>query len=226
MFRYETHMHTSEASACASSTGAEMADKYKAEGYTGIIVTDHFFNGNTCVDRSLPWDEWVEGYCKGFENAKKRGDEIGLDVFFGIEYGDGSSDYLIYGLTKEWLIAHDDIMSLDLPSFLEFVRSEGAMVIQAHPFRMRDYTRGIVHAPRFCDGIEIFNASDAATPFNERAKIYASWYDLPGTGGSDSHNTTTSFHAGGVLSPRKFTSALDYAKAVAAREIQVIENAE
>ena len=40
---YETHMHTSEASACAGSTGTQMARAYKAAGYTGIIVTDHFF---------------------------------------------------------------------------------------------------------------------------------------------------------------------------------------
>ena len=42
-YLYETHMHTSEASACAGSTGAQMARAYKEAGYTGIIVTDHFF---------------------------------------------------------------------------------------------------------------------------------------------------------------------------------------
>ncbi len=95
MYKYETHMHTMEASACAHSGGADMADKYKAEGYTGIIVTDHFFNGNSSVPRNLPWEERVDLYCKGYENAKKRGDEIGLDVFFGFEYGDGGSDFLV-----------------------------------------------------------------------------------------------------------------------------------
>ena len=37
MYIYETHMHTSEASDCAECTAVQMADKYKAEGYTGII---------------------------------------------------------------------------------------------------------------------------------------------------------------------------------------------
>ena len=58
-----------------------MAVKYKEEGYTGIIVTDHFFNGNTTVPRDLPWEERVELFCKGYENAKAKGDEIGLDVY-------------------------------------------------------------------------------------------------------------------------------------------------
>ena len=75
---YETHMHTSEASACAGSTGTQMARAYKAAGYTGIIVTDHFFYGNTSVDRSLPWEEWVRRFCLGYEHAKAEGGRIGL----------------------------------------------------------------------------------------------------------------------------------------------------
>ena len=80
-YLYETHMHTSEASACAGSTGAQMARAYKEAGYTGIIVTDHFFYGNTSVDRSLPWEEWVRRFCLGYEHAKAEGKRIGLSVF-------------------------------------------------------------------------------------------------------------------------------------------------
>ena len=56
-FLYETHMHTKEASACARCSGDEMARAYKEAGYAGVIVTDHNWGGNTCVDRSLPWEE-------------------------------------------------------------------------------------------------------------------------------------------------------------------------
>ena len=59
-YRYETHLHTCEGSACASASGAEMARAHKEMGYTGIFVTDHFFNGNTAVPRDLPWRERVE----------------------------------------------------------------------------------------------------------------------------------------------------------------------
>lgn len=123
MYKYETHMHTREASACAWSSGAEMAEKYKSEGYTGIIVTDHFFNGNSAIPRDLPWKERIELYCKGYENAKARGDRIGLDVFFGFEYGDGGSDFLVYGLDKQWLIENDHILDIGLTNFLEYARS-------------------------------------------------------------------------------------------------------
>ena len=222
MYKYETHMHTSEASACSNSCAADMADKYKAEGYTGIIITDHFYNGNTCIDRTLPWKDWVEAYCKGYEHAKERGDEIGLDVFFGFEYGNGASDFLVYGLDKQWLLSHEGIMDMDMTDFLRFARSEGGMIIQAHPFRQAEYVYATLHAPRLTDGVEIYNASHRDPVFNERAKIYAQWYDLPVTAGSDSHNTTDRFYPGGVLSEKKFTSAVDYVRAVVSGDITLL----
>ena len=48
-YKYETHLHTSQASACASASGDDYIEKYIQAGYAGIIVTDHFFQGNTCV---------------------------------------------------------------------------------------------------------------------------------------------------------------------------------
>ena len=62
-----------------------------------MVVTDHFFNGNTAIDRSLPWEEKVELYCRGYENAKEEGDKIGLDVFFGVEWAFHGDEFLLYG---------------------------------------------------------------------------------------------------------------------------------
>ena len=69
-YLYETHLHTVQASACGKSRGADYIPFYKKKGYTGIIVTDHFFNGNTCVPSHLSWEERVELFCKGYEEAK------------------------------------------------------------------------------------------------------------------------------------------------------------
>lgn len=226
MYKYETHMHTLEASACANSSGAEMADKYKAEGYTGIIVTDHFFNGNSAVPFSLPWKERIELYCTGYENAKKRGDKIGLDVFFGFEFGDGGSDYLVYGLDKQWLIQNDHILDMGLTGFLEYARFSGGFVVQAHPFRDYDYIRSTTHAPHFTDAVETVNASHIRwghAEFNDRAKLYAEWYGLPATGGSDSHNAYDKWYGGGIMSEKRFTSVADYSKAVRERKVICIE---
>ena len=71
IYKYETHLHTTEASACAIFDGVKQVRKYKELGYTGIVVTDHFFNGYTCIPADLPWEERVDLFCKGYENAKE-----------------------------------------------------------------------------------------------------------------------------------------------------------
>ena len=52
-YLYETHMHTNQASACGRSPGRDYIQKYIDAGYSGIIITDHFYHGNCGVDRSL-----------------------------------------------------------------------------------------------------------------------------------------------------------------------------
>ena len=59
MYRYETHCHTLYASACSSLDAETMVALYLANGYDGIVVTDHFFNGNTAISPSLGWKERV-----------------------------------------------------------------------------------------------------------------------------------------------------------------------
>ena len=75
MYLYETHMHTCQASACGRSTGKEHVHFYKDAGYTGIIMTDHFFGGNTAVNRELPWDERIK-----IDNEYVDTFSIGLDI--------------------------------------------------------------------------------------------------------------------------------------------------
>ena len=70
-YLYETHMHTEEASRCGKVSGAEMARAAKEYGYTGVFITDHHWGGNTRPDRELPWEEWVDEFCSGYEAAKR-----------------------------------------------------------------------------------------------------------------------------------------------------------
>ena len=72
-FLYETHLHTCEASACGKVHGEDYIPYMMEKGYAGIIVTDHFFNGNTCVPEDLPWKERVEIYCSGIEGRRGQG---------------------------------------------------------------------------------------------------------------------------------------------------------
>ena len=83
-----------------------MAKAARDAGYAGVIVTDHSWYGNHCIDRSLPWEQWIEAFCMGYEDAKRWGDENDFSVFFGYESNYGGTEFLIYGVDKEWLIGH------------------------------------------------------------------------------------------------------------------------
>ncbi len=195
VYRYDLHVHTYEGSACARSVGADMADFYKSKGYSGFVVTDHCWSGNTRVDRSLPWKDWLSEFRKGYEHAKERGDEIGLSVFYGWEYSFHGNDFITLGLDNDWLLEHPEVTKLDLVDYLNLVREAGAYVIHAHPFFEARYIPYIRLLPHHVDAVEVLNAPK--TEFcNERALEYARAYDLTMTGGSDCHSTDTKALAG------------------------------
>jgi len=221
-YKYETHLHTSEGSKCGASSGAMQAQAYYDAGYTGIIVTDHFFNGNSAIDRELPWEERVTQFCMGYENAKRKGDEIGLDVFFGWEANFNATEFLVYGLDKEWLLKHDDILSWDVKEHYEHVKADGGMIVHAHPFREANYIKEIRLFPDYVDGVEVYNVSNERInhQFNIEALKYAKANELPMTGGTDSHNAIHT--SGGMIFDRKLNSIYDYMDAIYHHEGKVI----
>lgn len=223
-FVYETHLHTNQGSACGNNTGREMAIAHKEAGYTGIIVTDHFYYGNTAVDRDLCWEDWVHEYCSGYRDAKKAGDEIGLDVFFGWEAGYHGPEFLVYGLDEEWLVKHPEIKDATVKEQYELVHTDGGIVFQAHPYREEWYIDGVKLYPDDVDGIEVFNASNKLTDgedlFNIRAKEYALKHNFPTTAGSDVHSIKTL--GAGVAFDRRLDSIQDFIKEVMSRNCEMV----
>ena len=208
MYKLETHMHTKETSGCAISSAKEMVNAYKMLGYDGIIVTDHFVNGNTTVDTSLSWQEQINAHCKGYENAKAQGDKIGLDVYFGFEYSFYGTDFLTYGVDKNFLIAHPEIMNMQGYEYIDFIHENGGMVVEAHPFRQAFYIKTIRLYPSRIDAIEVSNTSNREEVWNERARLFAESYDLPMTGGSDAHRTDKI--KGGMIFENNVNDIFDY----------------
>ena len=229
---YETHMHTKEASACAGSTGEEMARAYAAAGYTGIIITDHFFYGNTAVDRSLPWEDWVERFCLGYEHAKAEGDKLGLQVFFGWESGYRATEFLIFGLSPAWMLAHPELWDASIEEQFALVHAGGGLVIHAHPFREEYYIPQIRLFPAHVDGVEGINATHSNSrslshndrTFDDRAVAYAREHGLVMTAGSDIH--TTRLLGGGMAFRRKLKDGEDFVSAVRNQEDYILTNGE
>ena len=195
MYRYETHLHTSIASACSRFTPEEIVEKYLRLGYAGIFVTDHFLRGNSSVPKDLPYDERVKLYFDGYRAVKKCAEGSGLSVFCGVEVSHWGTDFLFYGLGEKWYIENPDIMTEPPREMCRRARSAGALVLQAHPYRERDYIDHIRLFPREVEGIEIINATEGDRS-NELAEHLAEAYGLQVSAGSDIHGANQKLLAG------------------------------
>ena len=212
-YLYETHMHTAEVSACAVSAAADQARAYKRRGYAGIIVTDHFINGNSVIPYNLQWDRQMKLFAAGYEKAKKEGDKLGLDVFFGWEFTIEGSDFLTYGLTPDFLLAHPGLDRLNIGEYSALIRSAGGFIAQAHPYRSAPYIKNQFPAePSLLDCVEVYNAS-MPDDVNEKARAFAERSGLLMQSGSDSHNTELRFPSGVALG-KKADSIFDIIGAI------------
>jgi hypothetical protein len=214
-YLYETHLHTRETSVCGKSGASEYIKKYKELGYTGIIITEHFYRGNCAIDRRLPWDKWVRAFCRGYENAREEGSRQGLDVFFGWEETFDGDDYLVYGLGKEWLLEHPEVIRWTRKQQYEEAMRYGGCVVQAHPFRQYDYIDRICLSTGCVDAVEAANAANQPS-FDALAWRYAKSLNLSVIAGSDAHyagylNPNVFY---GVYQNKKMESINDFAEAI------------
>ena len=81
MYKYETHMHTSPVSKCATATVRDSLIFYKQLGYDGVFVTNPFLDGNIGIDNhyfddnadttsSVPYEERIEFYFSDYEQLQ------------------------------------------------------------------------------------------------------------------------------------------------------------
>lgn len=190
MYKFEIHLHTSACSACGVSTAQEMIDAAYEHGYSGIVITNHFYNGNSSVNRELAWEEFVKAYADDYENAKEYGKKKGILVFFGIEeaYSRGK-EMLIYGISPQVFADCPEFKDMTLKEKSEFVHRNGGITVCAHPFRNRAY----IPNPDFPPDADCFDAIECYNHFNQpeentKAFVFARNENLLMTSGCDIHN--------------------------------------
>lgn len=219
-YRYETHLHTAPVSRCADASVADTLQFYRELGYAGVFITNHFLDGNVNIDAGAPYAERINFYFSDYEAGKQLGRELGLEVYCGVELSYLGTDFLVYGLTKEWYLAHPEIMEMPKSKELPFLRRNGALVIQAHPFREDSYIDHIRLYPRCVDGVEVCNACRTAGE-NRMAALYAAQYGLPGTAGSDNHHGARQRVLAGMETDTPLRDEADYARRVKAGTMSV-----
>ena len=191
-YTYEMHVHTAN----CSGGGADIRDHIDAliqKGYSGMVVTNHFFNGDTRVDRSLSWEDFVDAYRQDYLYGLAYARERDFDLLFGLEEHVGyGQEILLYGITPELMAQHPELKTPDPLAYAEVVHAAGGLVYQAHPFRNAPWV--VRPVPLDCldrlDGIEVYNAGNYPE-WNEKAQRLADELGLPCTAGSDGHGTDT-----------------------------------
>ncbi len=220
MYRYETHMHTLPVSRCARYSVRENLEFYRSLGYDGIFITNHFLDGNINIDKSLPYEEKVEFYFSDYYEALKLSQEIGIKVFLGVEISYRGTDFLIYGLDKEWFLAHPEIMDMKKSEELPFLASHGALVIQAHPYRQDRHIDHIRLFPHCIEGVETVNACRTELE-NRMADIYADAYGFVKTAGTDNHIGSRITHLAGMESDTPLTDEADFIRRIRNGEMEI-----
>ena len=218
MYLYETHAHTAPLSACAKAGVRESLEYYKSAGYAGVFLTDHFIDGNIKKElRELSYEEKIEAYFRVYEEARQIAEEIGIAVFSGIEMGYQGTDFLVYGIGKEWCLAHADMDKMEKSELLPLLMADGALVIQAHPFREARYIDHIRLFPRCVHGVEIFNAGIGELA-NAMGAQYCQNYGLIPFAGSDNHAAGKRAVFGGMATERPIESVEDFISMVKSGE--------
>ena len=209
MNKYELHAHTSECDKVAKLGGAELVKLYREAGYSGMVITDHYFSmfyewfkdelGNADHIKN------IDRYLKGYYAALNEGIKCGFTVLCGAEVrlDNSINDYLVYGLEESDLYRLPPLNKMEDLNALLSVLPDHTVVVQAHPFR----NNMTVISPDALFGIEVYNGGTDSFR-NEMARLYAEHYGKAMTSGSDVHGAKA-VAKGGIATERDIRCSKD-----------------
>lgn len=224
IYKYEMHIHTSPCSGGGSDI-REHIDTLINKGYSGMVVTNHFYNGDNRIDRGLPWEQFVDAYRQdyliGLEYARSKD----FDVLFGLEEHVGNGqEILIYGITPDDIAAHPELKTASAEKYADVIHAAGGLVYQAHPYRARFYIR--LPFPLDCldtlDGIEVYNAANEPE-WNESAQRLADELNIACIGGSDGHSTKTA-GCSGIATKERIKNNHDLVRILKSKDYSILKN--
>ena len=218
-YKYELHCHTKEVSRCASIPAREIVKMYKEKGYDGIVITDHYSPMTFNLSNVWRPQTAIDFYTKGYKEALKYADDD-FTVLLGMElrYYATVNDYLVYGITEDFLKNNGNLMSVYPKRFYKLAKENGLIVVQAHPFR-EWITR---MNPEYLDGAEAFNGK-STKEMNENTVKWATSNQIKIlTSGSDCHRQS-SFAKGGIITDNPIKNNKDLIEILTNGEFERIE---
>ncbi len=185
-YKLEMHCHSKPVSFCARCTVQEVAERYKALGYDGIVLTNHF-NKSDCERRGEGLEKFVEGYIKDYRDLKEECEKLGIRVYLGMEIkfsNVNANEYLVYGVDEDDVRKAAEYLEGTHEDFYKGFKNDVNLIYQAHPFR-----QNMVPMPMdFLDGYEVFNMHPGHNSAPGIAAKYAAQFEGSlKIGGSDFH---------------------------------------
>ncbi len=223
-YKYQLHIHTTPCSACGRMSPNELCKALYEYGYQGAVLTNHFYHGNTGIDRNLPWHDFVSAYEKDYLECLKEAEKYDLDIIFGIEeVVIPGLEILCYGITPQILYDNPELQNCLLEKFVEIMRKNGVVLIQAHPFREADYIPNPGHLPvELIDGVEVYNKGNSTEEMNKKALDFANEHPhLIKTSSGDAHSTDR-VQFGGIITNTRITNSKDLANILLSQSYDLI----
>ena len=224
MYKYQVHLHTTPCSLCGNMTAEELCKSLKENGYSGAVITNHFYHGNTGIDRNLPWDKFVKAYEDDYIQCKNEAEKYDLDILFGIEeVVEPGLEILCYGVTPKVLYDNPSLQNCSAVEFVDVMRQNGVVLIQAHPFRTADYIPNPGPLPlEYYDGVEIFNYGNRTNEMNLQAQEYANANPhLLKTSSAEAHSSDR-VAFGGIILKQRIKTEKDLAVVLRKNEYELI----
>ena len=211
-YKYQMHIHTAPCSACGRMSPAELCEALHENGYQGAVLTNHFYHGNSGVDRSenTSWEEFVSAYEKDYLECLEEAKKYDLDIIFSVEEVlIPGLEILCYGVTPEVLYANPELRSCSPERKVEILRQNGVLLIQPHPFREAFYIPNPGPLPlEFIDGVEVYNRGNGTDEMNKKALEFANEHNLIKTSSADAHSTDR-VPCGGIITEKRIKSPQD-----------------
>lgn len=218
-YKYELHCHTKTVSRCGRAEPKEIVKLYKEQGYSGIVVTDHY-SPLTFFMRSYfrPQSE-CEFYLSSYFEMKKY-ETSDFSVMLGMElrHYASANDYLIYGLEEDWFRKQGNLMAVWECKMYQMMHEQGYLVYEAHPFRA-GRTRC---NPKYIDGVEVYNGK-TDKKLNDKAYEWAKRTGKLMVSGSDFH-TPENLARGGIITERPIRNNAELLEVLKSRNFKLIQN--
>ncbi len=221
-YKYETHCHTKLVSRCGRLEIKELVEQYKAAGYSGIVLTDHYSPMTFDLPDFFSKKRAIDHYLRAYREAKKYNDEnftvlLGMELRFHLTV----NDYLIYGITEEILYDLPFLLSLYIKKASKILREKGCLILQAHPFREL-ITRSNY---KYLDGVEVYNGK-ASPEANQNSEKWADEINAPiRLSGSDCHRVS-GVGLGGIVTDTPIRTNEDLLNILKSGNFRLIKNGE